>query len=160
MPDLFAVVLRNDDIQEFDSKCDKILLPMTQIPSDDILENLYKLRIRDSEKLKTVSELYNMEIHQKNVVLDDQRLKTNGEKKYRGESTNRIFKPETEIMKETPRSRIRGQNSVNKEVCEIVGNGITGSVLKETIAVSGTIRMSVQNRHSRILLRALLRGRV
>ena len=49
---------------------------MTQIPSDDILENLYKLRIRDSEKLKTVSELYNMEIHQKKIGPDDQRLKT------------------------------------------------------------------------------------
>ena len=34
--DLFAVVLRNDDIQEFDSKWDGILLSMTQIPSDDI----------------------------------------------------------------------------------------------------------------------------
>ena len=35
-------------------------------------------------------------------------------------------------MKETPWSRIRGQNSVNKEVLEIVGNGKpTGSVLKE-----------------------------
>ena len=30
-----------------------------------ILEGLYKLRIRESEKLKTVLELYNMEIHQK-----------------------------------------------------------------------------------------------
>ena len=36
--DLFTVVLRNDDIQEFDSKCDGILLSMTKIPSDDILE--------------------------------------------------------------------------------------------------------------------------
>ena len=32
----------------------QILLSMTQIPSDDILERLYKLRIRESEKLKTV----------------------------------------------------------------------------------------------------------
>ena len=31
---------------------------MTKIPSDDILEGLYKLRIRESEKLKTVLELY------------------------------------------------------------------------------------------------------
>ena len=52
--DLFTVVLRNDDIQEFDSKWDEILLSMTQIPSDDILESLYKLRVRESEKLKTV----------------------------------------------------------------------------------------------------------
>ena len=68
--DLFTIVLRNDDIQEFDSKWDGILLSMTQIPSDDILEGLYKLRIRESEKLKTVLELYNMEIHQKKVGPD------------------------------------------------------------------------------------------
>ena len=40
--DLFTIVLRNDDIQEFDSKCDGILLSMTKIPHDDILEGLYK----------------------------------------------------------------------------------------------------------------------
>ena len=55
--DLFTVGLRNDDIQESDSKWDGILLSMTKIPSDDILEGLYKLRIRESEKLKTVLEL-------------------------------------------------------------------------------------------------------
>ena len=55
--DLFTISLRNDDIQEFDSKWDGILLSMTKIPHDDILEGLYKLRIRESEKLKTVLEL-------------------------------------------------------------------------------------------------------
>ena len=30
---------------------------MTKIPPDDILEGLYKLRIRESEKLKTVLEI-------------------------------------------------------------------------------------------------------
>ena len=49
---------------------------MTKIPSDDILESLYKLRIRESEKLKTVLELYNMEIHQKKAGPDYHRLKT------------------------------------------------------------------------------------
>ena len=38
--DLFTIVLRNDDIQEFDSKWDGILLSMTKIPQDDILEGL------------------------------------------------------------------------------------------------------------------------
>ena len=47
-----------------------------KIPSDDILEGLYKLRIRASEKLKTVLELYNMEIHQKKAGPDYHRLKT------------------------------------------------------------------------------------
>ena len=62
--------------QEFHSKSDEILLSMTQIPSDDILESLYKLRKRESEKLKIVLELYNMEIHQKKAGPDYHRLKT------------------------------------------------------------------------------------
>ena len=74
--DLFTIGLRNDDIQEFDSKWDGILLSMTKIPSDDILEGLYKLRIRESEKLKTVLELYDLEIHQKKLGPDYHRLKT------------------------------------------------------------------------------------
>ena len=49
---------------------------MTKIPRDDILEGLYKLRIRESEKLKTALELYDLEIHQKKAGLDCQRLKT------------------------------------------------------------------------------------
>ena len=57
-------------------KWNGILLSMTKIPSDDILEGLYKLRIRESEKLKTVLELYNMEIHQKKAGPDYHRLKT------------------------------------------------------------------------------------
>ena len=61
--DLFTVSLRNDDIQEFDSKWDGILLSMTKIPPDDILAGLYKLRILESDKLKTVLELYDLEIH-------------------------------------------------------------------------------------------------
>ena len=55
--DLFTIVLRNDDTQGFDSQWDGILLSMTKIPSDDILEGLYKLRMRESEKFKTVLEL-------------------------------------------------------------------------------------------------------
>ena len=43
---------------------------MTQIPSDDILENLYKFRIRESEKLKTLLESYKMEMHQKKAGPD------------------------------------------------------------------------------------------
>ena len=75
--DLFTIGLRNDDSQEFDSKWDGILLSMTKIPPDDILEGLYKLRIRESEKLMTVLELYDLEIHQKKILGPDcHRLKT------------------------------------------------------------------------------------
>ena len=47
-----------------------------EIPPDDILEGLYKLRIQESEKLKPVLELYNLEIHQKKLGPDYHGLKT------------------------------------------------------------------------------------
>ena len=72
---LFSIVLRNDDIQEFDFKWDGISLSMTKIPHDDILEGLYKLRIRESAKLRTVLELYDVETHQKKLGPDYRRLK-------------------------------------------------------------------------------------
>ena len=74
--DLFTKVIRNGDIQEFDSKWDEILLLMTQIPSDDILGSLCKLKVRVSENLKTVLKFYNLEIHQKKAGPDYHRLKT------------------------------------------------------------------------------------
>ena len=46
--DLFSITLRNDDVQDFDTRWDEILLSMTKIPSDDVMESLYKLRIRES----------------------------------------------------------------------------------------------------------------
>ena len=42
--DFFCITLRNDDVQEFDTRWDENLLSMTKIPSDDVLESLYKLR--------------------------------------------------------------------------------------------------------------------
>ena len=74
--DLFSITLRHDDVQEFDTRLDEILLSMTKIPSDDVLESLYKLRIRESAQLKTVLELYDMEIHQKISIPNNQKLKT------------------------------------------------------------------------------------
>ena len=54
--------------------------PWRKIPHDDILEGLYKLRIRESQKLKTVLELYDLEIHQKKTGSDYENF---GEEKYR-----------------------------------------------------------------------------
>ena len=60
--DLFSVTLLDDNIQDFDTRWDEVLSSMTRIPSDEIFESLYKLRTRESDQLKTVLELYDMEI--------------------------------------------------------------------------------------------------
>ena len=74
--DLFSVTLRDDNVQEFDTRWDEVLLSMTKIPSDEILESLYKLRIREFDQLKRVLELYDLDIHQKKSSPDYQQLKT------------------------------------------------------------------------------------
>ena len=71
-------------------------------PTDDILEGLYKLRMRESEKLKTVLELYDLAIHQKKARPDYHRLKTVVKRGIEQDLRNRILGPEMEIMKETP----------------------------------------------------------
>ena len=84
----FRVTGANDSV---DSKWDGILLSMTKIPPDDILEGLYKLRIRESEKLKTVLELYDLEIHQKKIGPDYHRLKTMVKRSIEQEIRNKNF---------------------------------------------------------------------
>ena len=49
---------------------------MTRIPPDDIQKSLYKLRKRQSDQLKTVLELCDMDIHQKISRPDYLKLKT------------------------------------------------------------------------------------
>ena len=69
----------------------EFLLSMTKIPHDDILEGLYKLRIRESEKLKTVLELYDLETHQKKLGPDYHRLKTMVKRSVEQEIRNKNF---------------------------------------------------------------------
>ena len=64
--DLFSITLRNDDVQEFDMRWDEILLTMSKIPSDGILESLYNIRIRESAQL-------DLDIHQKISVPNNQK---------------------------------------------------------------------------------------
>ena len=111
---LCTLGLRNDDIQEFDSKWDGILLSMTKIPPDDILDGLYKLRIRESEKLKTVLELYDLEIHQKKIGPDYHRLKTMVKRNIDQDFRNKNFcarngNDERHAVVKNPGTKQRGQ---------------------------------------------------
>ena len=74
--DLFSVTLHVDNIQDFDTRWDEVRLSLSKTPSDDFLESLYKLRIREFAQLKTVLKFHDMEIHQKISMPNDQKLKT------------------------------------------------------------------------------------
>ena len=85
---------------------------MTKIPPDDTLEGLYKLRLRGSEKLKTVLELYDLEIHQKKLGLDYYRLKTMVKRSIEQEIRNKNFGARNGIYEKR-----RGQESRDKTAC-------------------------------------------
>ena len=90
--DLFTIVLRNDDIQEFDSKWDGILLSMTKIPHDDILEKDCTNKEYESlRNFRTVLELYDLETHQKKLGPDYHRLKAMVKRSIEQEIRNKNF---------------------------------------------------------------------
>ena len=86
---------------------------MTKIPPDDILEGLYKLRIRESEKLKTVLELYDLEIHQKKLGPDYHRLKTMVKRSIEQDIRNKNFGARNGNYEK----KRRGQESGIKTAC-------------------------------------------
>ena len=75
--DLFSVTLREDNVQEFETRWDEVLLSTSKIPSDDVLESLYKLK---PCQLKTVLELYEMEIHLRISMPNYQNMENDEEK--------------------------------------------------------------------------------
>ena len=72
--DLFSVTLMMTIFGNSIQDGTKFYYQCQQITSDDILESLYKLRIRESAQLKTVLELYDTENHQKISVPNYQKL--------------------------------------------------------------------------------------
>ena len=109
----------------------------TKVPPDDVLESLYKLRIRESDQLKTVVELYDMEIHQRISMPNYQKLKTMVKRSIDRKLRLRSFDARNERIETgaVVTSR-KGQKGVER-----------GKGREETNAVSRTTGMNVQNRH-------------
>ena len=51
---LMGVTLRGDDVLGFDTRSDEVLLSIHEMPPGGIVECFTKMRIRESDQLKTV----------------------------------------------------------------------------------------------------------
>ena len=78
--DLFSIILRNDDVEEFDTRWDEILLSMTKIPPDDIQESLYELSTRESDQNRITIEWHGNSSEDIEAWLSE--VENDGEKKY------------------------------------------------------------------------------
>ena len=96
---------------------------------DDIWEGLYKLRIRESDKLKTVLELYNMEIHQKKAGPDYHRLKTVKKRSIEQDLRNRNFKARNGNCERNVVVKNQGQNTAClNNSCRLLAMGVQRAV--------------------------------
>ena len=89
--DLFSVPLHDDNIQDFDTRWDEVLLSMSKFSSDDILENLSKLRIRESDQLKKRIGIVRHGDSSEDIGSQPSKIEDNGEKEKRSETSIRNF---------------------------------------------------------------------
>ena len=113
---------------------------MTKIPSDDILEGWYKLRIGESEKLKTVLELYNMETHQKKAGLDYHRLNTMVKRRIEQNLRIRNFEARNGYNERNAVVKNRGTKQRGQRTLGVVGIG------KPTEQCSSSFRHDINKR--------------
>ena len=76
LTDLVSMTLQNDDVQDFDVRCDHALLSASDMPSDVILEGLYKSKSQNSVQLQTLLAFYDQETARNNGKPKYQQLKT------------------------------------------------------------------------------------
>ena len=58
---MFKKRLHNDDVQDLDTRWDQALLSASEIPTEMILDGLYKAKLQDSVRLQTVLAMYEQE---------------------------------------------------------------------------------------------------
>ena len=125
---------------------------MTKILSDDILDGLYKLRIRGSGKLKTVLELYYLETHQKKLGPDYHRLKTMEKRSIEQEFRNKYFGARSGNFEKNAVVKNQG---TKQRVQRILGDCWQWETNGQCVKVSATIWISVEKVHQQIRLRIL-----
>ena len=85
--DLFSVTLHDNTVQEFDTGWDDVLLSMSKIPSDDVLESLYKLRSRESAQLKNRIGIVRRGDSSEDIDAQLSEIEDNGKEKKRSETS-------------------------------------------------------------------------
>ena len=76
LSDLCNVRLRNDDVQDFDTRWDQALLSASEIPEEMILDGFFKSKLQESVQLQPALAMYEQENVRNNGQPSYSRLKT------------------------------------------------------------------------------------
>ena len=154
-PDIFRIPLHGDDVQDFDTRWDEVLLSIKEVHSDDILESLFSMRTRESDQLKTVLATYEQEIHQHLSQPNYQFLKTMVKRCMDPKIKARNFEAGNERIE--PRVLVKTrkgkQDSTEMETKRMLPMESKRTVHKgKLLAVSATTTVRVERKHNRPLL--------
>ena len=132
-----------------------------QLPMAQILESLYKMRIRESVQLQTVLAMYNHEIDRNRAMPSYQRLKTMVRRYIDQMIRTRTFRARNEGIKTGVLvSSQKGRTSaLTGEWENVISGKQMDSVQEETLVVSAT-EIIVDNQHNRPLMLQKCRRRL
>ena len=111
---MFTMTLQNDDVQDFDVRWDHAPLTVSEMPSDPILERLYKSKLQNSAQLQTVMALYDQEFARNTGTPNCQQLRTAVKLHIDQMVRNRNFKAWSDVVE---RSSVTKSQKGNKSLC-------------------------------------------
>ena len=143
LADLFIFCLQNDDVQDSDTRWDQILFGTSELPHENVLEGLYKMRLQGSEQLQTVLALYNHEKNRDTATPSCQRLRTMVRQHVGQMIGTRNFKAQNERFEEKSAWRGKWENAFS---------GMQLNVRKETPVVFSAGPILVKEHNHPLLL--------
>ena len=76
LSDLFNICLHDDDVQDFDTRWDRVLLTTSEIPEENVFEGWYKMKLQGSAQHQTVLALYDQWMNRDRASQSYRRLRT------------------------------------------------------------------------------------
>ena len=135
---MFTISLQNDDVQDFDAIWDQAQISVSEMPSDGILEGLYKSKLQNSV-LRTVMTLYDQESARNNGTPNYQQLKTSVKLHTDQMMRTRNFKVRNDVVERgpvTPRVKKERKPTLRGKWESVFSGRHMDNVRKETHAVS------------------------
>ena len=67
LSDLFNICSQSEDVQDFDTRWDHVLLATSETPQENVHEGLCKMNLQDSAQPQTVLAMYDQEMNRDRV---------------------------------------------------------------------------------------------
>ena len=100
--DLLRITLHGDNIQDFDTRWDQVLLSTSEAPNDKILERKNNMQMCESNQIKSVLAIHGQEINQStSVTAELTEVEDHGKEMHKSKDQSpKLLRPETKDLKQ------------------------------------------------------------